>query len=58
MRQWLTSLQRLPLFRTSLLEPNREYYVRVRAVARPTNGSMLWPWGSSISGITKFTFLR
>ncbi len=24
-RQWLTVLQRLPLFRTSVLEPNREY---------------------------------
>ena len=57
-RSWLTSLQKLPLFSTQDLEQNREYYVRVRASARPTNGSMLWPWGSGISGITKFTFLR
>jgi hypothetical protein len=55
---WITSFRRMPLFQTAELEQNREYYVRVRAVARPTNGSMLWPWGSSISGITKFTFLR
>ena len=55
---WITSFRRMPLFHTAELEQNREYYVRVRAVARPTNGSMLWPWGSSISGITKFTFLR
>jgi hypothetical protein len=57
-RQWLTSLQRLPLFRTSLLEPNREYYVRVAASARPTNGSMLWPFGSGTSAQAKFTFIR
>ena len=57
-RLWMTSLQKLPLFSTQDLEQNREYYVRVRATARPTNGSMLWPWGSGVSGITKFTFLR
>jgi len=57
-RQWMTMFQKMPLFRTAELEPNREYYVRVGATARPTNGSMLWPWGSGISGITKFTFLR
>jgi len=58
MQQWMTTFQKMPLFRTAELETNREYYVRVRATARPTNGSMLWPWGSGISGITKFTFLR
>jgi len=58
MRQWMTTFQRMPLFKTAELEQNREYYVRVKATARPTNGSMLWPWGSGISGITKFTFLR
>ena len=57
-RQWMTTFQRMPLFRTAELEQNRDYYVRVRATARPTNGSMLWPWGSGISGMTKFTFLR
>jgi hypothetical protein len=57
-RQWMTTFQKMPLFKTEELEQNREYYVRVRATARPTNGSMLWPWGSGISGITKFTFLR
>lgn len=58
MKQWMTMFQKMPLFKTAGLEQNREYYVRVRATARPTNGSMLWPWGSGISGITKFTFLR
>jgi hypothetical protein len=57
-RQLMTSFQRLPLFRTSILEPNREYYVRITATARPTNGAFLWPWGAGTSGQAKFTFLR
>jgi hypothetical protein len=57
-RQLMTSFQRLPLFRTSVLEPNREYYVRVSASARPSNGAFLWPWGSGTSGQAKFTFIR
>ena len=57
-RQWMTTFQKMPLFKTAELEENRDYYVRVRATARPTNGSILWPWGSGISGMTKFTFLR
>jgi hypothetical protein len=57
-RQLMTSFERLPLFRTSVLVPNREYYVRVRASARPSNGAFLWPWGSGTSGQAKFTFIR
>lgn len=57
-RQLMTSFQRLPLFRTSVLQPNREYYVRISAVARPTNGAFLWPWGAGTSGQAKFTFIR
>jgi len=57
-RQLMTSFQRVPLFKTSVLEPNREYYVRITATARPTNGAFLWPWGSGTSGQAKFTFLR
>jgi len=57
-RQLMTSFSRLPLFRTSVLEPNREYYVRITATARPTNGAFLWPWGSGTSGQAKFTFIR
>jgi hypothetical protein len=56
-RQFMTGFQRLPLFRTSKLEPNREYYVRVRATARPSGGSMLWPFGSGVTGLAKFTFI-
>ena len=57
-REWMTSFYRLPLFKTRILETNREYYVRVVATARPTNGVLLWPWGSGTSGQAKFTFLR
>ena len=57
-KQWMTSFKQLPLFRTSMLLANRDYYVRVSAVARPTNGSILWPWGSSTSAQAKFTFVR
>jgi hypothetical protein len=57
-KQWMTSFKQLPLFRTSLLLPNRDYYVRVSAVARPTNGSILWPWGSGTSAQARFTFIR
>ncbi len=57
-RQWMTSFKHLALFRTTVLLPNRDYYVRVSAVARPTNGSLLWPWGSSTSAQAKFTFIR
>jgi hypothetical protein len=57
-RRWMTTLEKLALFRTSVLEPNREYYVRVTATARPSNGSILWPFGSGTSAQAKFTFLR
>lgn len=57
-RRWLTSMEKLRLFPTSLLQPNREYYVRVSASARPSQGSMLWPFGSGTSGQAKFTFIR
>jgi hypothetical protein len=57
-RQRLTNMRRLPLFRTNLLEPNREYYVRVAATARPSNGLLLWPFGSGTSAQAKFTFIR
>jgi hypothetical protein len=57
-RNWLTVLQHLPLFRTYVLEANREYYVTVRATARPSNGSILWPFSSGTSAQAKFTFIK
>ncbi len=57
-RQWMTTVKHLALFKTSILEPNREYYVRVSATARPSNGSFMWPFGSGTSAQGKFTFIR
>jgi hypothetical protein len=56
-RDLLTAFDKLPLFKTSRLEPNREYYLVVRAAARPASNVPLWPWGTSVSGMTKFTFI-
>ena len=57
-RQWMTTVKHLALFKTSILEPNREYYVRVSATARPSNGSFMWPFGSGTSAQGKFTLIR
>jgi hypothetical protein len=56
-REWMTRLDRVPLFSTALLSPNRDYYIRVSASARPSNGSILWPFGSGPSAQTRFTFI-
>ncbi len=55
-RQWLTSLDKLAICRTSKLEPNRDYYVRVSARVLPYHTSMLG-WTSAIVGRTPFTFI-
>ena len=57
---WLTrDFSRLSLFRGLALEPNAEYYVRVRANASPRNASFIWPWaGDDAVGLAKFTFMR
>jgi hypothetical protein len=55
-QKWLTSLNRLPLCRTTKLETNRDYYVRIRARARPMSSSLIG-WISAISGQAKFTFI-
>src|SRR4051812_7945479 len=56
--RWLTTFDRLPLFSTSDLEPNSEYYVRVRARARPRSTWSLLPWDRGGAwGHAKFTFL-
>jgi len=50
---------RLSLFRGVTLEPNAEYYVRVRANASPKNATFVWPWqGDDAVGFAKFTFIR
>jgi hypothetical protein len=55
-RKFMTSLDKVPLFRTSTLEPNHEYYLIVSVRARPHNGPFLSL--TSPSGQAKFTFLR
>jgi len=53
----VTNFERLPLFDTKMLEPNRDYYVIVRADARPRSNASLWPFSGTASGFAKFTFI-
>ena len=55
--QLVTAFDRLPLFKTNVLEANREYYVLVRAEARPRSSTTLWPFAGVASGFAKFTFI-
>ena len=55
--QMVTNFERLALFDTKVLEPNREYYVTVRADARPRSSAALWPWSGTASGFARFTFI-
>jgi hypothetical protein len=55
--QMVTTFDRLPLFDTKLLEANREYYVVVRADARPRSNASLWPFSGTTSGSARFTFI-
>jgi Domain of unknown function (DUF4390) len=58
-RDWLTTFEKLSLFSNATLEPNAEYYLRVRARTTPRNAAFVWPWqGSDVAGLAKFTFLR
>ena len=56
-KAWMTHVERIPVSTTSALETNGEYYVRVRAHARPRNAVFFWPWGGTILGHAKFTFI-
>jgi hypothetical protein len=55
-RQWLTSLEKLPICKTSKLDPSRDYYVQVSARVLPYHTSMLG-WTSALVGRTPFTFI-
>ena len=55
-RAWLTSVSRMPLCKTSKLDPNHDYYVRISARGRPNHGSILG-WVSAVYGEAKFTFV-
>jgi hypothetical protein len=54
--RWLTTFARMPLCRTSRLEPGREYYVRISARSRP-HGDSLLGWVNAVTGQAKFTFV-
>src|SRR6058998_2216589 len=57
-REWMTKFERVPLSKTSALEANGEYYVRVRAHTQPHNAWFVWPWDrSAMLGRAKFTFI-
>jgi hypothetical protein len=55
-RNWLSEVERLPLCDTARLDPNRDYYVRISATARPNGGTLLG-WTVPRSAQTKFTYL-
>src|SRR3954470_17869413 len=54
-RQWLTALDKLPICRTTKLDPNREYYVQVSARVLPHTSMLGLP--SAIIGRSPFTFI-
>lgn len=57
-RELVTSLERLPLFPTRVLETNGDYHVRVRVHARPRTAWFRWPWDRAAAlGRASFTFL-
>jgi hypothetical protein len=57
---WLTSeFEKLSLFRSTELERNAEYYVRVRMHSTPRNATFIWPWqGHDVVGLANFTVIR
>jgi hypothetical protein len=55
--RWLTKFTRLPVCKTSKLEPGGEYYLRISARSRPRGDSFLG-WASAITSQAKFTFIR
>jgi hypothetical protein len=57
-RKAITTFSRLPLFSTRKLEPNAEYYIRVKVRTRPHNALFFLPWdGDGVLGSATFTFL-
>jgi hypothetical protein len=59
MRTWVTAFDGIPLEPTEPLEPNVDYYVRVRLRASPRLSFSFWPFGRDDgSGRKDFTFIR
>ena len=58
-REWLTSFDRVVLATDAALEPNADYYIRVRMRTSPRRTFPLWPWGTDDgTGRADFTFIR
>jgi len=58
-RAWMTTFERVPISPADPLEPNGDYYVRVRLHASPKGTFFFWPWGRDDgSGRADFTFIR
>ena len=59
-RDWVTGFDQIALEPGQPLEPNVEYYVRVRLYAAPRSTvSWFWPWGRDDgSGRADFTYIR
>jgi hypothetical protein len=58
-RTWMTAFDKVALGSREALEPNADYYVRVRMQASPRRTFSFWPWSSdAASGRADFTFIR
>lgn len=58
-RTWMTTFERVPLDVSEPLEPNADYYVRVRLRMSPRASFPLWPfWRDDASGRKDFTYIR
>ncbi|MQA31093.1 MAG: DUF4390 domain-containing protein [Luteitalea sp.] len=55
-KKWLTTLNRVPLCETAKLDPERDYYVRISARAKPRGASIIG-WANAVTGQAKFTFI-
>jgi len=59
MQSWITAFDRVAIPVNEALEPNADYYLRVRLQARPHLKFSLWPWGRDDgAGRADFTFIR
>jgi hypothetical protein len=57
-RRWMTRFERVSLFRTTDLEANVEYYVRVQARTHPRDAWFFWPWDRGAAAANaRFTFI-
>jgi hypothetical protein len=58
-RAWMTTFDRVAVQPPAPLEPNADYYVRVRLHASPKRTFSFWPWGRDDgAGRADFTFIR